>query len=304
MKASSQLRLIAIKTKAKVFISDNIKNDSYYHSSIKNYLFDGEIPKETYRKSWYEVKTVPTKAERKVAPERINERYELKAGYPESELTPKVIYERYIDEDSQYAEVIGLYEKKFELSEETYEELQFEINVIEELDQFEITQQQYDLRFNFLDTLNYHPVLLPTRPCKLTKEESYKIIRDYIKHNIDSRYAYVSSDYDFCFTVKKRIELYKQESYQVDVNQNTRKKPKYETRYRKTRDVTIFEVAPKAYQSYPIVQEFKGENEKDLQNNIDNYLSELINEINRPYTECVHCKGYGVILKEDDNETA
>ncbi|RNB59353.1 hypothetical protein EDM57_04215 [Brevibacillus gelatini] len=296
----TKLKLIAIKTKEKVFISDNIENSYYHTSRIKQYLFDGVEPKETYQKSWYELKSIPNKVERRVPPQRINERYELKAGFPESELTPKIINEKYIDEDSPYAEVIGLYEKKFELTEETYEEIPFEINIIEELDQFEITKQEYELKYNFLDLLNTHPVLLPTKPCKMTRKDSFNIIRKYIRENIDQRYAKIDADYDFVFRVKKKIELYEPFEYEVNLNQGTRRKPNFVKRYRNTKEITILEISPDVKKDYEPATEFSGENEQDLKNKINTYLQELIAEINRPYVECKHCQGYGVVLKEDN----
>lgn len=293
------LKLVAIKTKNKVYISDNIDNSNYHSTRIENYLFDGEKPKKTYRNSWFELDNLPTKIERKIAPQRINIRYELNPKYPMSELTPKIIEESYIDEDSPYYDVIGLYERKWDQTEETMEEVEFQLNIIEELEEnFEITKQEYDLKYNFLDILNTHPILLRTKPCSLTREESYKIIREYIKANINPLYASITSDYDFCFTVQKVIELYKPEEYQVNINSGTKRKPKYETRFKRSRSEKIYEAAPKPYQSYPVVQPFSGKNEEDLKNNIKTFLEELISKINEPIKECEHCKGTGVVWNE------
>ena len=45
------------------------------------------------------------------------------------------------------------------------------------------------------------------RRCRLTSQESFDIIRWYIKRNIDPKAAEMTSDYDFCLTVKKLIPL-------------------------------------------------------------------------------------------------
>jgi len=298
---ASTFKLIAIKTKSKVLISDNIEGSSYFYTKIPNYIIDGEAAKKTYKNDWFQLDSLPVKIEKQVPAKRINERYELREGFQETELTPKVINESYIDEDSEYYEVKGLYELKYEETEPTYEEIEFEINVIEETDEdFEVTRQDYDYKYNLLDRIQTHPVLLPTRPCSLSREDSYKIIRNHVKANIDPRYAQITSDYDFCFTVKKNIELYKPESYTVNINHGTRRKPKYETRFNKSRTITVFETAPKSYQSYSVCEPFVGKNVEDLNNNIKLFLDELMEKINEPFVECPNCKGNGVVLDGDN----
>jgi hypothetical protein len=297
-KNDKSLKIIAIKTSTKVYISDNISGSSYHTTYLERYIFDGVKPRKTYRNDWFEVDQIPTKTERVVPPQQINIRYELNSKYPESELTPRVINESYIGEDSPYEEVIGLYERKWDLTDETLEEIEFELTVIEELDEFEITKQEFQLQYNLLDRINTHPVLLSTKPCSMSREESYKIIREYIKNNINPHYARVTSDYDFCFSVEKVIELYQPESYEVNINSGTKRKPKYETKYKRNRTAKIYEIAPKSYQSYPVVEPFSGKNKEDLKNNIKTFLEELISKINEPVVECEHCKGRGVVWNE------
>lgn len=295
------LKLVAIKTNSKVFISDNINGDGYFHTRLDNYYYDGEKPKETYNKNWFEFTSIPTKIEKKLPEKEINQRYELKEGFQETELTPKVINVSYIDEDSDFYEVKGLYDYKYETQDVGFEEVPFEITVAEEINgEFEIVKMEHEPKYSLLDRITTHPVLLPTKPCYLTKEESYRIIRNHVKANINPKYARVTSDYDFCFTVEKVIELHKVHEYTVDVNaMHSRRKPKYEKRYQTARSVKIYEVAPKSYQSYPIVEPFSGKDYEDLKNNIDTFLHNLMEMINEPVTECEHCKGRGVILNEN-----
>ena len=42
-----------------------------------------------------------------------------------------------------------------------------------------------------------------------------------------------------------------------------------------------------------------GENYMDLQNKVENYLSELMKEINKNYCECPNCKGWGIVEVEE-----
>lgn len=298
---SKVLQLIAIKTNNNFFVSDNINGESYFHTNIDTLLFDGEKPKTTYKKDWFKLKHEPTKIERELPEKQINRRYELKEGFQETKLTPKTINESYIDEYSEYYEVKGLYDLKYDTVPTGFEEIPFEINIVEEINgNFEIVKEEFNVKYNLIDRIQTHPVLLPTKPCYLTKEESYKIIRNHVKANINPKYARVTSDYDFCFTVEKVIELYKPQEYEIDINRSyPRRKPKYEKRYKTARSVKIYEVAPKEYQKYPVVKPFYGENYEDLKKNINQFLDELMEFINEPVVDCEHCKGRGVILNEN-----
>src|SRR5690606_8446244 len=216
----------------------------------------------------------------------------------ETELTPKVINLVYIDEDSEFYEVKGLYDFKYETEEAGFEEIPFEVNVAEEVDgEFEIVRMEHEPKYSLLDRITTHPILLPTKPCHLTNEQSYRIIRNHVKANINPKYARITSDYDFCFTVKKIIDLYMPHEYTVNINQHyPRRKPKYEKRYNRTREETVYEVAPKSYQDYTVVEPFSGKDYEDLKRNIDAFLHNLMEMINEPVVECECCKGRGVVL--------
>lgn len=295
------LKLVAIKTKNSFLVSDNVNGESYFYTKLPNFFFDGEKPNKTFRKDWFKLDKEPTKIEKQLPEKKINQRYELKEGFQETELTPKVINVTYIDEDSSFYEVKGLYDFKFETQEAGFEEIPFEINVVEEVDgEFEIAKTEHEVRYSLIDRIQTHPVMLQNKPCYLSKEESYKIIRNHVKANIDPKYARVTSDYDFCFSVSKVIELYRPHEYTVNINSNyPRRKPKYEKRYNTTKTHTVYEAAPKAYNNYPIVQEFHGKNYEDLQQNIDFFLNELMEMINEPVVECKCCKGRGVTFNEN-----
>jgi hypothetical protein len=303
---SDKLQLIGIQTKDRLYIS-RAKSNTWYRTGLEEYRFDGKHPEPSYHRDWFGIDKVPTIVEKKVSSERINRRFELKEGFPESEQTPKVVsYEDWYRDDSEgdyysnYTSVSGLYEEKYDETPETYQEVEFEIKVIDTLDNFQPIVPQYKLEHSLLDEINYHPILLVTRPTRLSCEESYKIVREYVKLNIDKDWATITSDYDFCFTVEKIIILDVPESYRVDVaninNFGSRKrKPRYETRYRKHRKIKIFETAPKPYDKYPVIEPFTGTSYDNLIENINTYLSNLIEMINRPLYDCPHCKGLGII---------
>jgi hypothetical protein len=311
----NNLRLIAIQTKVCVYISSNIEDNTWnrQYYNLANLMFDGEKPKSTYRIDWFEVSKVPSKVENFVPAKETNKRWNLKSGFPETINTPWYL-EYGTDEEEfddrgflhDYYEFYPLYELKFDLTEPSHEEIPFEITVIAEEDEFKIIKEDFKVEYNLLDQINTHPVMLNTKPCKLSSEQSYKIIRMYLLENIDQTVAKMV-DYDFCLTVTKFIPLAVPEEYDVDVNYDLfskkQKKPKYETRYRVKRDLQVFETAPNrprdgVYKGYTRTKEFEGKNYEDMLKNIQTYLDNLIKEINRPLVDCPHCKGYGVIEKE------
>lgn len=290
----NKIKIIAIKTKSKVFISDNVNSDSYFHTKLKNVLVNGEPLKNTYKQDWFETKNLPELIQNKVEGKQINVRYELKETHYNTGL-PKVLQYSDFDEDTgQYEAVYGLYDRKYDMTEPSLENLEFELHVIEELDEFEIVRSDFTPKYSLLDRITYHPILLSTRPCKLSREDGYRTVRNYIKANIDHRYAAITSDYDFCLTVSKKIP-HEPEAYQVNIG---KRKPSYITKYRKERTIKVYEIAPKAYQSYPVIDEFEGKNEEELKLNIQKYLDDLMKTINEPYKNCPHCNGMGVVMDE------
>ncbi|MEH7552847.1 hypothetical protein [Bacillus altitudinis] len=295
------MKLIGIKTNNCFLVSDNIQGETYFRSQLEGYLFDGEKAEKTYKSDWFKLEKQPKTIEKKLAAKRINYRYELKEQFQETELTPKVINVSYIDEGSEFYEVKGLYDLKFDQEPQKNEKVDFELNVLEEFDgELKLGKQEFNLKYNLLDKIQTHPMMLETKPCYLSHKESYNIIRNHVNANINPKYARITSDYDFCLTVNKVVELYEHEEYVVDLNRMyKRRKPKLEKRLRTKKEAIIYEVAPKAYQNYPIVEPFCGENVEDMKNNIKVFLDELMANINEPLIECKHCKGRGVVSNEN-----
>jgi hypothetical protein len=293
------MKLLAIKTKDNFYISENIELRSYSNDNIPSYLFDGEKAEKTLKQYWYSVKQEPKEIIRELPEKQVNTRWELKQGFPESELTPKILKSSPFDEESDYYDVCGLYQVKYETEKAGFEKIDFEIIIIAEDDNFKIIKQDFQVKYNLIDEITIPDVLLPTRPCSISGKQFYDIIRRYVQHNIDSKYAKITSDYDFCFTVTKHLEYASPKPYKVDVG--TKRRPNYVTRYNTHRDVKIFETSPQGYSNYPTQEGISGSSYEDLENNIREYLSELIKKINEPAVDCECCGGVGVILKSLKN---
>ena len=304
------MNIIGIKCGEKLFISEH---DGDRQRSIKNLMIDGEKPTNSFHSNWCIVDKEPTKIQKIIKQSRINHRYELIDSSMMSKKCPLVLrrddvvykedYEWYWkDEYSMYK---SLYELISDEQPDILEEIDFKyetIMIVDEINKPEKFKYSGIIKHQVIDKILFPDIILPSKPCSLNVLESYNIVRKYVKQHINYDVASITSDYDFCFTVKKRIMLSEVEKYTVDVNNSWFNKrtrtPKHETRYKKVREVECFNMAPKPYQSYSVIKAFRGDNQDDLQNNIDSYCENLIEFINKPLEDCPHCKGFGVVLSE------
>lgn len=294
------LNLIAIQTDNKIFIKDN----ESYSSKIPSLFFDGEGAEKTYKQYWYSIKSLPEKIQQQGRDQYENIRYELKAGFPESKLTPKVIHMTSLDE-TEYEEVCGLYEKKYDIKKGELEDVEFKIDIIAKRDRFEFIKKDFEVRYNLLDELNTHPDLLDEKPCYIPSDKAFETIRQYVKSHLDGRYANITSDYDFHFEVVKKIKLAESIEKTVNKNEGTRKrKPNWVTTYQENKTVSVLNIKTPKGSDYGrgciIPKPFVGENYEDMVNKMNQYLKNLVHEINTPYEECPHCKGWGVLLNEEN----
>lgn len=112
------------------------------------------------------------------------------------------------------------------------------------------------------------------KPCKLDCDEMLKIIRNYVKANIDTNVADITSDYDFHFEVKKKIVLADPYNILIDTNNNLfskrKRKPKWVNRMisHKTETIIDFKNSTSTDFGKDCVKapSIIGENYQDLQN--------------------------------------
>lgn len=289
-------KFIILKTENQgYFITDNVEGKGYFNSEIPKLKFDNELLLLSKKEGWYKISNIPSKIEEKEKDSYTNVRYELKEGFPETELTPKVIESEFFDSDSDIA---GLYKYTYDKVEGNWLEIEFEYDIIE-IDKVYEGKPKYPYTNTLIAQLTQHSGLKTENPCYISGADFYNVIRNYIKTHIDGRYAKITSDYDFCLTVQKVIGLVTPEKYTI--NRGTEKRPKYETRYNTSKSITVFQSAPKAYNSYPVQQGLSAANYEELEKLINSYLEELITAINKPLTECPHCNGTGVVLENPKN---
>lgn len=322
----NKLIIEGIETNSGIYI----RNKSSYHSSQLIPLYFDEVnPINSEHINWCKIDKVPVSIKKLIKGVNINFRYEILDESFVNDVLKKVFIRdevaEYDDEDyvwiwkSKYSKFQSLYKLVWDISEDSFEEVEFEYIKLMKIDNLpEITKFSYPAQIGQwrheglstvsdnniiqqeLDKIIFPSPLMSVRPCKLSSKHSYDLVREYIKTNIDSKYAEITSDYNFCFTVKKKIHLDSPVGYEVDINNNIfskrKRKPKYVTQYRKSRSVTIFEMTSSNdnYKGYTVLKGFEGTSHKNLAENIENYLTKLINEINKPLVDCPHCKGLGV----------
>lgn len=147
--------------------------------------------------------------------------------------------------------------------------------------------------------------LLHTRPCSLTSEQVYKIVRAHILNNIDGKVARVTSNYDFCFAVEKIIETkpYTVKTEKFTSSLRSYKPPRFTTATKTTKQQKIFEMTWKGYKGnsgydgYTCIEPWKANSLQELYEYMQQYLKDLMLEINKPVVECQHCNGLGCLTK-------
>jgi len=298
------------------------------YNSLNGYLFDGAKPKPTFHKDWFHVAQVPTLMQRTVSHPDTNHRYELKAEFLETEgfsgktlgkMKPSIpinecqsqagMYDEWIWNE-EYKHLASLYELKSDAVEDTLEDVEFDAEVILKIDNIKEysgmsfpvrrTQWKQDGYINITDSDAHHQaidcIVFPSlmrhaRPARFTSEQVYKIVREHIIRNIDLEVCEITSDYDFCFTVKKRI------SPHGTFTKAKAKNPNLRTPTRSKCELsTVFEMTHEGenYKGYTAIPAIAGKNNADLKRKINLYLKTLIKELNTPTEICHHCNGTGI----------
>lgn len=154
--------------------------------------------------------------------------------------------------------------------------------------------------YSELDRILTPEFALHERPCAISSYDTYRIIRTFIQDNIDSSVAKITSDYDFCFNVKKKIAV-KPYVVKTEITKSDGKsyaRPRFNTRKVEYKEQECFEMTHerKGYRNYTVIEGFSGENLEGLVHKVKVYLKELIDFINTPVEECDCCKGTGHIV--------
>lgn len=326
------MKLIAIQSSDGVYLS--LETPSRYTSDIgltkdvNIFLFDGEQATPTFHKDWVLVKQLPEEITKRQSG-GFERYYILKSPDKFPDLRRRWEYdeanESYDLYAKEFAEIASLYERHNDPLPDIYVSIPFSVQIVGSIEKL---PEKGDFSYDWVDPKETswskggkkaltecalkHPILaeittpsllMHTAPCELNSKQTYGLIREHVKTHIDPKVARVTSDYGFCFSVSKVISKAKPESYQIDVNnqdlfQKRKRKPNWETRYRQSREVQVFEMtwSPECYKGYTPIKPFKAGSQGELKEMIDNYLENLMAMINEPLQDCPHCQGAGVQL--------
>ena len=144
--------------------------------------------------------------------------------------------------------------------------------------------------------------MLHERPCSLSSSQVYSIVRNHINENIDGHCARVTSDYNFCFAVKRLVSIkpyvYKTETKKA--NGRSYATPRIKSKTVSNIEVDVFEMTHSGdpYKGYTVIGGWNADNLLDMKNQIEFYLSELMLNINANVEQCNYCNGTGHVHSE------
>lgn len=314
-----------IKTDAgKCFITDCKANNGYsynYHKTIlNNLLFDGEKPEETFYKNWFSIKKFPLKVEKVVSGDIYNHRFELRNDELESDKLPKVI--SHDEADSFDDDIINsLYSQKYDVKPDYVSDVSVVFNVICEVENFkeapefnyptikriDFSDKKYtvtnkNINHSLIDCIITPEPLRHMGRCQISSVEMYNLVRQHIIDNIDPQKARITSDYNFCFEVKKIVPRLEPKTYSYrDVFARTKKqRAKLHFKTSTSKEISIYEMThdEAKYKNYTPIKPFSANSELELKEMIDNYLDEVMNIIHAPLKFCECCNGTGYLQNE------
>lgn len=309
------MKIYMIKTKTICYITDRDLNDNGYYNSnnsdIHRLYFDGEKARQSFHKNWYIINKYPNVIQKSVS-KYGNKRYEIIDENMVCDKLPNVIQ----CEDMINENIRELYVFKQDRMQDEFKEVDCEIEVIMELDELQMPKEiKYDaigsgsyndkpytitnssVKHQMLDKIIFPDVMLHHRPCSLSSKQMYDITRQYIKDNIDLSVAKITSDFDFCFTVKKIIPLIEPETitYSNIFARTKKERNKIHYKTKKYNETEIFSMThdQRNYDGYTAIEPMFANNENELKEKVDTWLEGLIEIINKDLKMCSHCNGTG-----------
>jgi len=317
------IKLQAIKTKQGFYLKSN---DSRQY--LNYYFINGVNPEKTVYGDWFYVEGNQIESLKNVLPKKqSNHRYVLVDSSLENEKIPLQIKREdacfYDDEEESWVwkfenqHLKSLYKLEWDTEEESYEDIPCEVNVILEIDTDKLSRPEFfqmKNRFGYINALEpehemISKLLFPApvvqfTPCKYSSNQMYEIVRDYVKRNYDRDWATISSDYDFCFQVNKKIKLSNPHEQTWEImkeNGKPYKQKKFKSKYISTKEIKVFEMtnSKSRYKGYTVIPEMIADNEEELVRKVNDFCETLIARINEPLVECGVCQGSGVILETE-----
>lgn len=290
------LKINAVITDSGVFINDTV--NGYSSSTLERFFIDGEKPKRSHVKNWFVIDEMPVSIKRQEPDSRKYKQWELIDPDMESKALPLIVE---YDELSYDNSIADLYTLDYEVVPGELVDIPFEVEVITEVKNFrlppkvdytvkkkdrartvEVVIDNTNFEHQLLDKLIIPEVLIHEYPCKLPSSELYQIVRQHIKENIDTRHARITSDYDFCFKVRKIVPIVG--PGKIDHNSLMDGTFYQKESLIKEEEFDIFEMTSEneRYKGYTPIKGISANNQTELKEKIDKFLDELMKFINEP----------------------
>jgi hypothetical protein len=322
------IEILQYKTNVGYFV----KAKSYYPYHIcSDMLYNGIADIDYNRINGYiKLDKELTYVQKKIQPSRKVLHYILKDKELESPKLPLIV-SQYWDEDLEKQRLKGvedyesLYEPVFEETEEQLVDVPFIIinmgdyiienpsNIKDRKIKMKTANDTWDnktVEEELSKVVVYDDIIrlltpefaLAQAPCRLTSHQMYRIVRQYLLENLDMKENIITSNYDFCFTVKKRVHTKPfiiNESYLAGRN-----KWKSKSVTKDEKQIEVFEMTYagykglSGYEGYTCIPELNGDNLQDLSEKLDEYLYNLVNALNKKVHECECCNGAGYIVEK------
>lgn len=231
----------------------------------------------------------------------------------------------------KYAEFGSLYSMLWEQQPDTEEFFEVEVERLRDLEiesfnaplemkvtlkgrgdftnEIQVTDLKSIAKFSDIEMMLTPEFLLHTRPCSLSSEQVYKIVRQFILENLDRKQAKISSDYNFIFRVDKILHTkpYSVQREQRTPRGNSYRPPKYKNISMQTKDVPVLEfvwtdvngkVSHGTKGQYPVIEGWEANSLQELYDNMQTYLQDILEVLNSSMIECKSCGGKGCTIEK------
>ena len=309
-----------------------LQTNYYYSNIVGGYYINGIAPvDQVIVNGWAKLDGPIEKVQKLTSPTKVLMHYRIQFDQLVGEL-PKIIeLADVIHDDGEVADVIPLKDvKKFVLYEPVYEEtpggftdVEFEVvnlgtYTIE--DPTNLTTRKIKLssdgsfpakaiELNLGGAVTYDEITklltpdfaMAQVPCQLTSKQMYRIVRQHIIENLDYKENSITSNYDFCFTVKKRVHT---KPFMTTETYYSGRKLKSKQVKQEEKLVEVFEMTYSGYKGnagygeYTCIPAMHGNSLEDLYQKLTAYLDGLITSLNRRVYECECCGGTGHIIEK------
>ena len=321
------VEILQYKTNVGYFVK---AQSSYSYHICSNMFYNGVADTNYNRINGYiKLDNELTSVQQKIQPTKKILHYTLKDKELESSKLPLVV-SQYWDEEEEETKLLGVegYEALYEpVFEETPEELVDVPFVVINMGEYTIDNptniKQRKIRSasegsygnskvieqELKNVVAYDDIVklltpefaLEQVPCKLSSHQMYKIVRQYLLENLDMKENIITSNYDFCFTVKKRVHT---KPFITSESSYSGKKLKTKQVQKNEKQVEVFEMTYSGYkgaggyEGYTCIPALHGETLQDLSDKLDEYLYDLVHILNKKVHECECCNGTGHIVEK------